>query len=190
MRNVQNGIFLLFTFVSGVFYLCFYLVSIMLGLALSFTVVGIPLLTNVLRTTQTFVQYERIQTKIYTDISIEPLAMRQRAVGNQWKQAKAELTDERNWISIYWLMKKFVIGCICLVVGVLIYIAPVCFAIVPLLYHFIEINFLGSVVDSELKALQIMSLGFILMIGCSKIGNGLVKLIGGYTRLMFKAIRR
>ncbi|WP_064202524.1 sensor domain-containing protein [Brevibacillus brevis] len=190
MRNVQNVIFLLYTFVSGVFYLCFYMVSIVLGLALSFTVVGIPLLTNVLRTTQTFVQHERIQTKIYTDISIEPLAMRQRAKGNQWMQAKAELLDVRNWISVYWLMKKFVLGCICLVVGVLIYIAPVCFAFIPLVYPYVEIHFFGSVVDSELKALQIMSLGLILMIGCSKLGNGLVQLVGGYTRLMFKAIRR
>lgn len=190
MRNVQNVIFLLYTFVSGLFYVCFYMVSIVLGLALSFTVVGIPLLTNVLRTTQTFVQHERIQTKIYTDISIEPLETRQRAEGNQWKKAKAELMDVRNWISVYWLMQKFVLGCIFLVIGVLIYIAPLCFAFIPLLYPFMELHFFGSVVDSELKALQIMGLGFILMIGCSKLGNGLVLLIGGYTRLMFKAIRR
>ncbi|WP_409177613.1 sensor domain-containing protein [Brevibacillus fortis] len=190
MRNVQNVIFLLFTFASGLFYVCFYLVSIMLGLALSFTVVGIPLLTNVLRTTQIFVQHERIQTKIYTDISIEPLETRQRAEGNQWMQAKAELMNVRNWISVYWLMQKFVIGCICLVIGVLIYIAPICFAFIPLLYPYLELTFFGIPVDSELMALQIMSLGFILMIGCSMIGNGLVQLIGGYTRLMFKAIRR
>ncbi|WP_188067366.1 sensor domain-containing protein [Brevibacillus brevis] len=190
IRNLQNVIFLLYTFVSGVFYLCFYMVSIVLGLGLSFTVVGIPLLTNVLRTTQNFVQHERIQTKIYTDISIEPLAMRKRAEGNQWMQAKAELMDVRNWISVYWLMKKFVIGCISLVIGVFIYIAPIGFVVTPLLYPYLELTFFGIRVDSELMALQIMSLGFILMIGCSMIGNGLVQLIGGYTRLMFKAIRR
>lgn len=190
MRNVQNVIFLLYTFGSGVFYFCFYLISIVLGLALSFTVVGIPLLTNVLRTTQAFVQHERIQTKIYTDISIEPLAARQRAEGNQWIQAKVELTNGENWISVYWLMQKFILGCICLVIGVLIYIGPVLFALVPLLYPYLELYFFGIPVDSELRALQIMGLGFILMIGCSKFGNGLVQLIGGYTRLMFKAIRR
>ena len=189
MRNVQNFIFLLFTFASGVFYFCFYLSAIALGLALSFTVVGIPLLTNVLRTTQTFVQYERIQTKIYTDISIEPLAARQRAEGNQWMQAKAELTDGRNWRSVYWLMQKFTIGISSLLIGVIIYIAPVLFVLVPLLYRYTEMNFMGIAVDTELKALLIMSFGIILMIGCSKIGNGLVQLIGGYTRLMFKAIR-
>jgi len=157
---------------------------------LSFTVVGIPLLTNVLRTTQTFVQHERIQTKIYTDISIEPLETRQRAEGNQWMQARAELMDVRNWVSVYWLMQKFFIGCISLVIGVLIYIAPICFVVTPLLYPYLELTFFGIRVDSDLMALQIMSLGFILMIGCSMIGNGLVQLIGGYTRLMFKAIRR
>lgn len=190
MRNVQNFIFLLFTFASGVFYFCFYLSGIALGLALSFTVVGIPLLTNVLRTTQAFVQHERIQTKIYTDISIEPLAARQRAEGNQWIQAKVELTNGENWISVYWLMQKFILGCICLVIGVLIYIGPVLCAFVPLLYPHLELYFFGIPVDSELRALQIMAVGFILMIGCSKIGNGLVQIIGGYTRLMFKAIRR
>ncbi|MDF2681644.1 MAG: luciferase [Brevibacillus sp.] len=189
MRHVQNFIFLLFTFGSGVFYFCFYLSSIVLGLALSFTVVGIPLLTNVLRTSQTFVQHERIQTKIYTDISIEPLTIKQRAEGNQWMQAKAELLNSRNWISVYWLMQKFVLGCICLVIGVLIYIGPVLFTFVPLLYPFMELYFFGIAVDSELKALQLMSVGFVLMIGCSSLGNGLVQLIGGYTRLMFKAIR-
>ncbi|RNB87123.1 luciferase [Brevibacillus fluminis] len=189
MRNVQNVIFLLFTFGSGVFYFCFYLSSIVLGLALSFTVVGIPLLTNVLRTTQTFVQYERIQTKIYTDISIEPLTTSQRVKGNQWMQAKAELMNRKNWISVYWLMQKFVLGCICLVIGVLIYIGPVLFAFGPLLYPYLELYFFGIAVDSGLKALQMMSVGFILMIGCSKLGNGLVQVIGGYTRLMFKAIR-
>lgn len=189
IRNVQNVIFLLYTFVSGVFYFCFYLVSIVLGLALSFTLVGIPLLTNVLRSTQIFVQHERIQTKIYTDISIEPLATRKRTEGTQWVQAKAELMNGRNWISVYWLMQKFVLGCICLVIGVLIYVGPIMFAFVPLLYPYIELHFFGILVDSDLKALQVMSLGFILMIGCFKLGNGLVQLIGGYTRLMFKAIR-
>jgi Putative sensor len=189
MRNVQNVFFLLFTFGSGVFYFCFYLTSIVLGLTLSFTVVGIPLLTHVLRSTQTFVQLERIQTKIYTDISIEPLARRQRAEGNQWVQARAELMNRRNWISVYWLMQKFVLGCSCLVIGVLLYIGPVLFAFVPLFYPYLELYFFGILVDSNLKALQMMSLGFILMIVCSKLGNGLVQLIGGYTRLMFKAIR-
>ncbi|MFA4134235.1 MULTISPECIES: sensor domain-containing protein [unclassified Brevibacillus] len=190
IRNLQNVIFLLYTFVSGVFYLCFYMVSIVLGLGLSFTVVGIPLLTNVLRTTQNFVQHERIQTKIYTDISIEPLETRQRAEGNQWMQARAELMDVRNWVSVYWLMQKFFIGCLSLVIGVLIYLAPICFVVTPLLYPYLELTFFGIRVDSDLMALQIMSLGFILMIGCSMIGKGLVQLIGGYTRSMFKAIRR
>lgn len=189
IRYVQNFIFLLYTFGSGLFYFCFYLISIVLGLALSFTLVGIPLLTHVLRSTQIFVQHERIQTKIYTDISIEPLEARQGVEGNQWMQAKVELLNGQNWISVYWLMQKFVIGCICLVLAVLIYIGPILLTFVPWLYTYMELDFFGIAVDSDLRALQMMSVGFILMIGCSKLGNGLVQLIGGYTRLMFKAIR-
>ena len=39
---------------------------------------GIPLLAWVLQTTYTFVQYERIQTKVYTDISIDLFEPRKR----------------------------------------------------------------------------------------------------------------
>lgn len=66
---IQNGYFLLLTFVTGLFYFCFYMVALSFSLSLSFIVIGIPLFTRVLRTTTTFIQFERTQTKIYTDIT-------------------------------------------------------------------------------------------------------------------------
>lgn len=69
-KTLQDFYFLLFTFVSG-FYFCFYLVSITFALVMTIIFWGIPLLAWVLQTTYTFVQYERIQTKVYTDISID-----------------------------------------------------------------------------------------------------------------------
>lgn len=74
-KGFQDFFFLLFTFGSGLFYLCFYLISITLAFGLMVIFVGIPLLKMVLRTTHTFVQYERIQTKVFTDISIEPIVV-------------------------------------------------------------------------------------------------------------------
>lgn len=70
-KTLQDFYFLLFTFVSGFFYFCFYLVSITFALVMTIIFLGIPLLVWVLQTTHTFVQYERIQTKVYTDVSIE-----------------------------------------------------------------------------------------------------------------------
>ncbi|WP_368908809.1 sensor domain-containing protein, partial [Bacillus wiedmannii] len=67
-RFIQNGYFLLLTFVTGLFYFCFYLIALLFSFTLSFTVVGIPLVIRVLQTTTHFIQFERIQTKIYTDI--------------------------------------------------------------------------------------------------------------------------
>lgn len=66
---IQNGYFLLLTFVTGLFYFCFYMVALSFSLSLSFIVLGIPLFRRVLRTTTTFIQFERTQTKIYTDIT-------------------------------------------------------------------------------------------------------------------------
>ncbi len=68
-KTLQDFYFLLFTFASGFFYFCFYLVSITFALVMTVIFFCIPLLAWVLQTTHTFVQYERIQTKVYTDIS-------------------------------------------------------------------------------------------------------------------------
>lgn len=85
---IQNGYFLLLTFVTGLFYFSFYLVALTLGLTLSFTVAGVPLLTHVLRTTTAFLQFERIQTKIYTDITTEPCVKSANPEVSNWLQAK------------------------------------------------------------------------------------------------------
>ncbi|TXK73209.1 sensor domain-containing protein [Paenibacillus sp. N3.4] len=189
-RFIQNGYFLLFTFVTGLFYFCFYLVTLTLGLSLSFTVVGIPLLTHVLRTTSIFVQYERVQTKIYTDITTPPYEGKLRTGSSFWEQAKAELLDHRNWTAIAWLMLKFLIGLLCLLSIAILYITPTLFILVPLLAHFFDIYFIGIRVDTFSKSLIIMSAGFILAFVSSWLANGWVRLIGGYTRQMIKILNR
>ncbi|MGI8282449.1 sensor domain-containing protein, partial [Bacillus mycoides] len=86
-KILQDFYFLMFTFASGLFYFCFYLVSVTFALVMTVIFVGIPLLARVLQTTQTFVQYERIQTKVYTDISIDPLPPRVKRGGDRWIKA-------------------------------------------------------------------------------------------------------
>jgi hypothetical protein len=186
---MQNVFFLLLTFTTGIFYFCFYLVSLTLGVSLSFTLIGLPLLTYVMRTTQTFVQYERIQTKIYTDISIEPYEWKQRIEGPLWIQAKAELMDRRNWSMIFWLMQKGAIGVVCLIGAVVLYILPLILILSPFLIPFGGIHMMGMTIDTLEKSLFITLAGFALAFLGSWIGDGAVRLSGVYTRHMIKAIR-
>ncbi len=181
--------FLLLTFTTGLFYFCFYLVSLMLGVSLSFTVIGIPLLTYVMRSTQTFVRYERIQTKIYTDISIEDYEEKLPIEGSLWMQAKDELLDQRNWRAIQWLMLKLIIGIVCLFCAMILYIVPLTFILSPFLIPFGGVQFMNIPIDTLPKSLLMVVFGGVLVVIGSWLGNGVVRMSGSYTRHMIKAIK-
>ncbi|MFB0846627.1 sensor domain-containing protein [Paenibacillus oleatilyticus] len=187
---IQNGYFLVLTFVTGLFYFCFYLVALSFSLSLSFLVVGIPLVTLVLRTTATFVQFERMQTKIYTDITTDPYDRKVITDESVWAQAKLELTDRRNWSAVFWLMRKFVIGLVSLVSAALLYVAPLAFLLTPLLYRYIDMNVIFMHVDTFGKSLFVMAVGAVLAAINFKLSDRLAKAIGGYTRSMIRQLNR
>lgn len=186
---IQNGYFLLLTFATGLFYFCFYLVALSFSLSLSFTVIGIPLVTRVLRTTATFIQFERTQTKIYTDVTIAPYDKKATTEGSVWTQAKSELTDRRNWVAVYWLMQKSVIGLISLVSAAALYVAPFMLLLTPLLYRYIDMNVIIMRVDTLAKSLIVMAVGAAFALISFKLADRLVKSIGGYTRIMIRQLK-
>ncbi|QUG86945.1 sensor domain-containing protein [Bacillus nitratireducens] len=188
-KNLQDFYFLLFTFVSGFFYFCFYLVSITFALVMTIIFWGIPLLVWVLQTTHTFVQYERIQTKVYTDISIELFEPRKKEEGDKWIKARDTILNNSNWRAIFWLMQKFFIGIMSLICAILLYVMPLVFIVTPLLFRYFNIYLLGIAMNSWTKAFFVMIIGCMLIWIRICIGNRLVRIIGIYTRTMFKAIR-
>jgi len=187
----QNGYFLLFTFATGFFYFCFFMVALSFTLGLSFTVVGIPLLISVLRSTAAFIQFERTQTKIYTDISTDPYTREAESKASSgWAQAKLELTNRRSWLAVFWLMQKFIIGLISLVSFVLLYLMPLFFLFSPLLYRYIDIHFIFIPIDTYLKSFLLMSVGVVLCIVSFKLADKLVKFVGRYTQRMVQQLNR
>ncbi|MBL4962945.1 sensor domain-containing protein [Bacillus halotolerans] len=184
-KTLQDFYFLLFTFASGFFYFCFYLVSITFALVMTIIFFGIPLLAWVLRTTHTFVQYERIQTKVYTDISIELFESRRKKEGDKWIKARDIIFNNSNWRAIFWLMQKFFIGIMSLICAILLYVTPLVFIVTPLLFRYFNIYLLGISVNSWTKAFFVMIVGCILIWIRICIGNCLVRIIGMYTRTMF-----
>lgn len=188
-KTLQDFYFLLFTFVSGFFYFCFYLVSITLALVMTIIFLGIPLLGWVLQTTHTFIQYERIQTKVYTDISIDLFEPRIKEEGDRWIKARDTILNNSNWRAIFWLMQKFFVGIMSLICAVLLYVMPLVCIVTPLLFRSFNIYLLGIAVNSWEKAIFVMIVGFILIWIHNLIGNCLVRIIGMYTRSMFEAIK-
>ncbi|MEK4292530.1 sensor domain-containing protein [Paenibacillus sp. FSL R5-0914] len=191
-KHVRNFCFLLITFATGLFYFCFYLVGITFGVAMSFTIVGIPILYYVLRSTETFLQHERIRTKVYTDISVRTLPTRSQEQGNIWEKVKAELSDEHNWRAIIGLMLQFGIGMLSLICATLFYLSPIILLLSPILY-FIDISSI-SLFGIENKTLNtsllLMLLGAVSLWIGAYLGNSLVKMIGRYTRRLVKDFAR
>ncbi|MGE6504015.1 sensor domain-containing protein [Bacillus wiedmannii] len=188
-KTLQDFYFLLFTFVSGFFYFCFYLISITFALVMTIIFWGIPLLAWVLQTTQTFVQYERIQTKVYTDISIELFKPRKKEERDKWIKVRDIILNNSNWRAIFWLMQKIFVGIMSLICAVLLYVMPIVCIVTPLLFQHFNIYLLGIAVNSWETAIFVMIVGFILIWIYNLIGNDLVRIIGMYTRFMFKAIK-
>ncbi|MGT8957127.1 sensor domain-containing protein [Bacillus cereus] len=188
-KTLQDFYFLLFTFVSGFFYFCFYLVSITFALVMTIIFWGIPLLAWVLQTTHTFVQYERIQTKVYTDISIDLFKPRKKEEGDKWIKSIDTILNNSNWRAIFWLMQKIFVGIMSLICAVLLYVIPLGCIVTPLLFQYFNIYLLGIAVNSWETAIFVMIVGFILIWIHNLIGNDLVRIIGMYTRFMFKAIK-
>jgi len=189
-RFIQNGYFLLLTFVTGLFYFCFYLVALLLSFSLSFTVVGIPLVIRVLQTTTSFIQFERVQTKIYADISTDSYNRSVTTDTSDWGQVKLGLTNRHTWSAVFWLMQKFVIGIFSLISAIIFYVMPLMFLLAPLLYQYINMNILFMQVDTFAKSLIVMSIGIVSIFISIKIVDGLSKKIGGYTNSMIRKLNR
>ncbi|WP_259417280.1 sensor domain-containing protein [Bacillus toyonensis] len=189
-RFIQNGYFLLLTFITGLFYFCFYLIALLFSFTLSFTVVGIPLIIRVLQTTTTFIRFERIQTKIYTDISTDSYDRSVTTDTSDWAQVKLELTDRRTWSAVFWLMQKFVIGIFSLISAIIFYVMPLMFLLAPLLYRYIDMNIIFIQIDTFPKSLLIMFMGIVFTAISIKMVDGLTKKFGGYTRSMIQQLNR
>ncbi|WDM24543.1 sensor domain-containing protein [Paenibacillus polymyxa] len=187
---IQNGYFLLLTFATGLFYFCFYLVALTLGLSLSFTVAGFPLITRILRTTYAFLQFERIQTKIYTDITTEPYVKPINTDASLWLQARKELLNRRNWIAIGWLMLKLPVGILSLISAALLYITPLAMIATPLLFPLFNYYFMGVPIDTVTKSVLVSASGVIFTMVSYRLVNSLTRMLGGYTRLMIKSVNR
>ncbi|PFP77263.1 luciferase [Bacillus thuringiensis] len=189
-RFIQNGYFLLLTFVTGFFYFCFYLIALLFSFTLSFTVIGIPLVIRVLQTTTPFIQFERIQTKIYTDISTDSYDRSITIDTSNWAQVKLVLTDRRTWSAIFWLMQKLVIGIFSLISAIIFYVMPLMLLLAPLLYRHIEMNIIFIQIDTFTKSLFVMFMGIVFTAISIRIVDRLTKKIGGYTRSMIRQLNR
>lgn len=145
---------------------------------------------RVLQTTTHFIQFERIQTKIYTDISTDSYDRNITMDTSNWAQVKLVLTDRRTWSAVYWLMQKFVIGIFSLISAIIFYVMPLMFLLAPLLYRYIDMNIIFIQIDTFAKSLFVMFMGIVFTAISIRIVEGLTQKMGGYTRSMIQQLNQ
>lgn len=139
-----------------------------------------------------FLQYERIRTKVYTDISVRTLPTRSHEEGSLWEKVKMELQDNHNWRAIIGLMLQLGIGMVSLICATLFYLTPIILLLSPILYllDVSSITLFGIENKTFNISLFFMLLGAVSLWIGAYLGNSLVKMIGRYTRRLVKDFAR
>jgi len=139
-KTYLNIFYLLFSFILGIFYFVFLVTGLSLGIGLSITLIGIPILFGTLLFWRVLADFERQLTKniLNIDISFKPI----RKSEGIWEKIKAYLSDSFTWKSLIYLFLKFPLGIISFVVSVTLLSVALGLIATPVLYHLTEIGIL------------------------------------------------
>ncbi len=182
LQTYKNIAYLLLSFPLGIFYFVLLIVGISLGLALSMTWIGIPVLVGVLAACYGLGNFERTLASNILGIEIKYTKLQK--TESFWKNLKNLITNPITWKSIFYLFLKFPLGIFSFVVSVSLIALFVSLISTPVVYglNFCQqcIGFGAINVDTMPKAIFAMVIGIILMFISLHIINGLTWL---YTQL-------
>ncbi len=139
-QTYLNMVYLLLSFVLGIFYFVFIVIGISLGLGLIITFFGIPILFFTLLLARVFASFERQQAIVILGIKIAPTKMK-RPKG-LLKTVQAYLNDSFTWKSLIYTFIKFPLGIISFVALVTLIPISLSLIVTPILYHLMEIGVL------------------------------------------------
>ncbi|MCR8846336.1 sensor domain-containing protein [Paenibacillus sp. SC116] len=192
IRNLKHAQLMLYTFVSGLFYFIFFSVGVTLGVGLSITVVGIPILVYVLQTAPKFVRLDARIIEKYTSLPLTQLPCDEEHFHynepkqDSWEQMRGTLTNRGYWIMIRLLLYKLVIGMGSLILSVLMYVTPLMLLPAPLLYKILPYNVLANSIETLPAALAVSALACLWLIVSTRVGNAFAKYLVDYTRRMIE----
>ncbi|UHA75597.1 sensor domain-containing protein [Paenibacillus sp. 481] len=153
--------FLMYTFASGLLYFIFFSVGITFGAGLSITLIGLPILAQVLKLAPKFANWDMMMKRkvlgsLLAEETPEHVSHDNRSShGHAEESIKDVITSEKYWRIAGLLMFKLFIGLGSLLAGVILFIAPLMLFVTPFVYKFIEINVLTIKVDTFILALLV-----------------------------------
>ena len=186
-QTYMNMLYLLLSFPLGTFYFVFLVTGLSLGLGLSITLFGIPILFGTLLLLREFAKFERHLTKIMLGVDIA--SDTKKDPEGTWYKVKYYLTDSFTWRAVAYLFIKFPLGIISFVFLTTLLSLSLGLIASPIFYHFTEIQIIqATIFNSNSYFVQVISpiIGVFLLLISFHTLNGLSHIFGLLAKYMLE----
>ena len=186
-RTYMSMLYLLLSFPLGIFYFIFLVTGLLLGLGLSITLFGIPILFGTLLLCREFAKFEQYLTKIMLGVDITFYSKQNtQAI---WPKVKYYLTDSFTWKALSYLLIKFPLGIMSFVLLATLLSVSLGLIAAPIFYHLTEIGIMQVAIhniNNYFEAIISAIIGvFLLFISLNTL-NGLSRILGLMTKYMIE----
>jgi Putative sensor len=171
-QSYLNMVYLLAAFPLGTFYFVFLVTGLSLGAGLSITLLGIPILGVVFASTRALCAVERRIANAVLKARI-PLTSEREHVSGLWNHFKALLKDRTTWVGMLYLFIKFPLGIVTFTVTVTFISASLALIGTPIVYPFVDIDFVFWQVTTWQGTLIFSLFGILLLFVSFHLLNGL-----------------
>ena len=183
-QSYLNVIYLLLALPLGIFYFAFLVTGLSLGIGLSITLAGIPILLVVLAGSLVLGRLERILAKKLLRVDI-PTPPRRAASPGFWSRFKALLSDRLVWKDTLYLLFKFPIGIATFTLAVTLLAVSIGFVFAPAYMWMSDpLVWGGRVYSAYPWAWILTAVGIPIAFGSLRLMNAVAAGLGGMTRYM------
>ncbi len=177
-QTYLNILYLLFTFPLGTAYFVFLVSGLSLGFSLVIIWVGIPILILIFLAWWEIASFERQLAIWLLDVDISPMSRGPASGDSILGKGIKRLKNPVTWKSLLYLILKFPMGILSLVVSVVLIALTLSMVLSPVLYHFNPIYIGPFLVDTLTEALVTAIIGIFVGIVSLHLMNLLAELAG------------
>ena len=179
-QSYLNIAYLLLAFPLGTFYFAFLVTGLSLGLGLSITVLGLPVLALILGGVRVLSRFERSLTATFLKETFPVGSPRPKSKGF-WSRLKALLKDRATWTGTLYLLLKFPLGVAAFSIVVTLISAALALIAAPTLYAYADLDLYIWYVDTLPEAFALTLIGVVWLFISMHVINGMAFGMGRLT---------
>ncbi len=177
-QTYLNLVYILFTFPLGTAYFIFLVTGLSMGLSLSITLIGIPILLITFMAWWELAAFERQLAIHLLNIDVPPMTPPSRQYNSRWDRFKHQVINPVTWKGLVFLFIKFPFGIFSMITVITMSTLALGLIISPLTYRWQTMYIGTNVVESPSTALILSVLGLMLGLISLHITNMLAGLSG------------